>query len=259
MTLDRIVTKLEVMVLAVGFLLVFTTSMFSQVQSSTSTTEGTATREVKVQRAEVVYVSGNDLVVKMDDGEIRHIANVPESAKVDVDGRMLGIHELKPGMKLQRTVTTTTTPKMITKVETVKGTVVHVMPPTSVTLRMENNETQRFKIPDGQKFNVEGQMVDAFGLKEGMIVTASKVTETPETHVTHEQMLTGKLPPPPPPPPEVPILIVAVPAPAPAPAETAQATPEALPKTGTHLPAIGLLGVLMLSMGLGLRAVRGCR
>ena len=32
---------------------------------------------------------GNDLVVKMEDGTIRHFPNVPESAKVIVDGKEL--------------------------------------------------------------------------------------------------------------------------------------------------------------------------
>src|SRR6201996_7323500 len=75
----------------------------AQVQTETDTTAGQATKEVKVEHAQVVYVNGNDLVVKMEDGTIRHIANVPESAKVTVDGKELGIHDLKPGMTLQRT------------------------------------------------------------------------------------------------------------------------------------------------------------
>ena len=68
-------------------------------------------------------VSGNDLVVKMADGTIRNFENVPESARVTVDGKQLGIHDLKPGMKLQRTITTTSTPMTITTVQTVKGKV----------------------------------------------------------------------------------------------------------------------------------------
>ena len=38
----------------------------------------------------------------MEDGTIRHIANVPESARIMVDGKELGVHDLKPGMKLER-------------------------------------------------------------------------------------------------------------------------------------------------------------
>ena len=105
--------------------------------------------------------------MKMADGSLRHIANVAESARVTVDGQQLGIHDLKPGMKLQRTISVTTTPQTITTVQSVTGTVWHVNPPRSVILTMENGENQQFKIPQGQKFNVEGQMVDAWGLKKG--------------------------------------------------------------------------------------------
>ena len=245
--------------LSVGLFLAFTVSIRAQVQSETTTTPGQATKEVNVERGEVVYVSGNTLVVKAEDGTLRTFENVPETARVDVGGQMLGIHELKPGMKLQRTITTTTTPHLVTKVETVTGTVFHVIPPLSVVLTLENGENQKFTIPKGQKFNIDGQEVDAFGLKKGMKITATRVTEVPETHVNIQRVVTGQLPPPPPPPPEVPVLIVYerhIVAPTPT---VAEAAPEALPKTGSYLPAIGLLGVLMMSLGLGLGAIRVTR
>jgi len=247
--------------LAVGLFLTYTASLMAQVQTEESATHGAATKTVKVERGEVVYVSGNEVMVKMEDGSIRDIRNVPESARVTVDGKELGIHDIKVGMKLQKTITTTTTPRLVTKVETVTGKVFHVTAPTSVILTLENNQNQQFTIPKGQKFNIDGQMVDAFGLRPGMKVSATRITETPETVVTQKAMLAGKMPPPPPPPPDVPILVAtAAPTPAPAaeatPAPAAEAAPSKLPKTGSYLPVIGLLGALMVSMGLGLRAIR---
>jgi hypothetical protein len=41
-------------------------------------------------------------------------------------------------MKLQRTITTTTIPQIITTVQTVKGRVFSVQPPNSVVLTLEN-------------------------------------------------------------------------------------------------------------------------
>jgi hypothetical protein len=105
---------------------------------------------------------------------MRHISNVPDSAKVIVDGKELGIRDLKPGMKLQRTITTTKTPQTITTVESVTGKVWNVMAPSSVTLTLENGTNQTFKIPSGQKFTVDGQEVDAFGLRKGMQITATR-------------------------------------------------------------------------------------
>jgi RNase P/RNase MRP subunit p29 len=246
--------KLIYKLLAVGGLcLLLAPSMNAQVQTQTSTTTTGRSTEVNVERGEVVLVDGNDLVVKMEDGSIRHIPNVPESAKVEVDGKQLGIHDLKPGMKLEHTVTTTSTERMITTVQSVTGKIWHVTPPTSVVLTLENGTNQSFKIPKGQKFNVDGQMVDAWGLKKGMKISATKVVEEPETMIEQEKKLTGKMPPPPPAPPaDMPILIVLVMHP-PNPAEPA---PAELPKTGTPLPLIGLLGALALAIGLGLRAAR---
>lgn len=239
------------LVLAVGALcLAFTLSMSAQVQTDTSTQTGNTAATTTVERGEVVYVSGNDLVVKMEDGTIRHFANVPESTKITVGDQQLGIHDLKPGMQLQRTITTTTTPKTITTVKSVTGRVWQILPPNTVILTMENGKNQQFKIPSGQKFNVEGQQVDAWGLRKGMKVSATKVVEAPETEVTHQRELTGTMPPPPPPPPDVPILVVEEVA---APVQVASAT---LPKTGSPLPLIGFLGLLSLASAFGLKALR---
>jgi RNase P/RNase MRP subunit p29 len=250
----------RVSLLGAGVLCVaFATS--AQVNTTTSSAPaGAPTKSVKVERGEVVYVSGNNLVVKAEDGTLRHFDNVPDSKTVTVDGQQLNIHQLKPGMKLERQTITTTVPKMITTVKTVTGTVWQVSPPTSVILAMDNGKNQRFKIPKGQKFTVNGQETDAFGLRKGMRINAQQVIEEPETQVMMEVKRTGTMPPPPPPmQPDLPVLVlVAVPV---TPIETASATPtEAaptkLPKTGTYLPLIALLGALSTALGLGLKLLR---
>ena len=239
---------------AVGALcLAVTVSLNAQVKTETSETSGVSSHESTVERGEVVLVQGNELVVKMEDGTIRHFPNVPESAQVTVGGQKLGIHDLKPGMKLERTITTTTTPKTITTVKSVTGKVWHVTPPNTVILTLEDGTNQEFKIPKGQKFTVDGQETDAFGLKKGMVVSATKVVEEPISVVEQQRKLTGTMPPPPPAPPaDVPILIAsAEPTPLPAPAAPAE-----LPKTASPLPLIGLLGTLALLLSFGLKAIR---
>jgi len=244
-------------VLTVGACLAITLSMSAQVQTKTTTTSDKATVDNHVESGVVVMVSGNDLVVKMADGTIRHVANVPESARVEVDGQELGIHDLKPGMKLQRTITTTTTPKTITTVQSVTGKVWHVTPPNSVILTLADGKNQSFKIPKGQKFDVNGQMTDAWGLKKGMTISATKIVETPVTVVTSSRTVTGEMPlPPPPPPADVPILIVEEKVYVPVQVAQAAPPPAQLPKTGSQLPLIGLLGLLSLASGFGLRTAR---
>ena len=185
----------RVLIFAAGMLcLPLVPSTSAQVQTQTTTTSGVPTQEVKIESGEVVAVKGNDLFVKMDDGSIRDFPNIPESAKATVDGRQLGIHELKPGMKLARATVTTTTPQVVTTVETVTGKVWHVTPPSSVILTLENGKNEEFRIPDGQKFMVDGTERDAWGLKQGMVVTAAKVVETPVTNISKQRAVAGTMP-----------------------------------------------------------------
>lgn len=254
------------LLLATGTLgLAFVVQTSAQVQTTTTTTAGETRYNVTVNRGEVYAVDGNDLIVKMADGTFRHFPNVPESARATVDGKQLGIHDLKPGMKLQRTIVTTETPMIVTTIQTVTGKVWHVNPPRSVILTLEDNTNQEFKIPKDQKFNVDGQMVDAFALKKGMNVTATKIVEVPTVVVAKEQSVTGTAPHAPPkevatkpqpvtgtipaaPAPDAPLLVAtseptAVPAEAEAPA--APPTEQPAPAAESHFPWLGL-GALLL-------------
>jgi len=260
MKLNNLMGRPILALLSVGIFLAFTVSLRAQVETVTTSTSGEAAHEVNVENAEVVYLAGNDMVVRTEDGAIRHIPNVSETQKILVDGRELGVHELKVGMKLQHTMTTTTTPMLITKVETVEGRIFHVNPPRSIVITMANNKNHVFRIPEGTKFNIDGQETDAWGLQKGMHITVTSVTESPETHVAVNRMTTGEFPPAPP---AETAMLIEEPNPAPEPAAAPypdpvaeEAAPESLPETGSPLPAIGLLGVLMLSFGLGLRRIR---
>ena len=248
------------LVLAVGaMILAFTVAMSAQVQTSTSTTSGTAKSTTKVIKGEIVYINGRDVIVKMDDGTLRHFNNVPPSTKVMVDGKEIGVDQAKVGMKIEKSVTTVTTPQVVTTTKTVTGKVWHVSPPNYVILTMEDGKNQRFKIPPGQKFNVNGQMTDAFGLQKGMDVSATQVVEKPVEVITQQAKLTGQMPPPPPPPPaDQPILVAVITEEAPAPAP-AEAAPAALPKTGGELPLLFMLGFASLTGSAGVRVFRKLR
>ena len=253
-TTQRIETTIKKLLVTGAAILAIAFTVQAQVQTTTKTVRsGAPTTQVKVERGEIVYVSGNSVVIKTDDGMLHHFNNVPESVTITVDGKQLNVHQVQPGMKVERQTITTSVPKTITTVKTVSGTVWHVTPPNNVILTMENGENQEFKIPSGQKFTIDGQVVDAFGLKKGMRVSAQKVVEEPEVVVAREIKRTGIMPPPPPPPQaDVPILVVVLNA-APAPVEKAA---EVLPKTGSNFPLLGFLGTLLIGMGLAVKSVR---
>jgi hypothetical protein len=225
-----------------------------------------------VERAEVVYVSGNDLVVKMENGEVRHLT-VPDNVTATVDEKTLTVHDLKPGMKLQRTITTTTTAKTVTTVKTVTGKVVQIIPPLTVVLSTPDGQHQ-YKIPKDQVFLINGEKKTAFELRPGMEISATAVTSSPQVASSEQRVVTGTAPPPPPkpatPPPQA-VLLIEEPAPAPAPVAAArpapapaaappppprEPAPTKLPKTASPFPVIGLIGLLMFTASLGLRTLR---
>jgi len=240
----------------------FTMTLRAQVETKTTTTVGQSDIATKVERGEVMAVSGNDLIVKMADGSMRNFENIPESARVTVDGKKLGIRDLKPGMKLQRTITTTSTPMTVTTVQTVKGKVWFINPPSNVILTMDDNKNQQFKIPEGQKFSVDGKMVDAFELRKGMIVTATKIVQVPSVTVSSRKSVTGEAPPTPaptpeptraaeapatPPPADQPILIAeGEETPVPAEATPEAAPPTTAPEAASHSSMTWLIGLVVL-------------
>jgi hypothetical protein len=226
---------------------------------------GPAEKTVKVERAEVVYVSGNDVVVKMETGEVRHIT-VPEGKTALVDGKEITVKDLKAGMKLQKTVTTTTIPQTVTTMRTIQGKVWSVQPPNSVILTLPDNTNKKYNIPKNQKFMVGGEEKTAFDLKKGMSISATVLVQTPVTKASIAAAVTGTAPV------EVPAqveptLLIEAPAPAPkaeaapapTPAPAAEPAPQKLPKTGSLIPLLGLLGLLSCSLSLGLGAIRRSR
>jgi len=240
----------------------------AQVKTATTEQKGAVKHQAVVERGQVVYVAGNELVVKMENGEIRHFT-VPDGAKAMVDGKEVTLKDLKPGMKLERTLTVTTTEKTVKTVKTVTGTVVRVNPPLSVVLQFEDNSVQQFKIPKDQVFMIDGQEKTAFDLRKGMKVTATRITEEPAVEVSQSKKITGSAAAPETPPVEGALLIAQGPPKMPAaekageapkppaePAASAEPTPKKLPKTGSLVPLAGLLGLLFSGAGIGVKLLR---
>ena len=76
--------------------------------SAVKTTE--TPREVEVtefRSGTVVKVVGTTLMVRMADGEIRRLNNVPRDQRFEVDGKELDVTQLREGMKLRAKVVST--------------------------------------------------------------------------------------------------------------------------------------------------------
>jgi LPXTG-motif cell wall-anchored protein len=237
-------------------------SIGARAQDSTtvSVKHGVPTYNTEVRNAEVVYVQGSNLVLKLEDGKVEHLV-VPDSDKFTVGGKEITVRELKPGTKLTQTITTTTTPRYVNKIRTIKGKVWHTTPTGRVIVTLPDNTHQVYNVPSDAKVMVNGRPQAAYGLRKGMKFEATVVTDSSETVTERSKSAVGQEPPMPTPQ-LVGFLVIQKPSPSteatPAANEVASAEPlpGALPETGTLQPLGGVLGALAVAASLGLGAVR---
>jgi hypothetical protein len=189
--MEQAFPKLLPAILAIGFV-GMTASAQAQAPAPAPDVQTIATtHQVQVNKAAVVYVSGNDLVVRGQDGKIKHYT-VPPDTKFRVNGKNISTSQLEPGTQLTQTITTTTKDTVVTSVRNVDAKVVLVKPPY-LTVTGADNVTKQVKVPDGTKFTVDGQQKTVFDLRPGMKLTGTVVTETPETVVSKTSKVTGKV------------------------------------------------------------------
>src|SRR6204780_881807 len=165
----------------------------AQDSSVTTINHGQPSFDTQVKNAEVVYVEGNDLVLKLENGRVEHLV-VPDSDKFTIDGKQISVHELVPGTKLTQTITTTTTPRYVNSVRTIEGKVWHVNAPKSVILTLPDNTNQVFNVPNHANFTIDGREKTVFDLKKGMKIKATIVTDDEHTVVERNKFAFGKAP-----------------------------------------------------------------
>jgi hypothetical protein len=239
-------------------------------QTKKEAIKGAAASTTEEVNGTVVLVEGKTLLVRMSNGDMRTF-EPPASRRFIIDGQEVGLSDLKPGTKLKATVTTTKT--SVTDRTTTVGTgKVWFVSGNTVILTLPNNENRMYKVAESYRFTVDGQKATVHDLRKGMTVAAEKIVEEPRVEIASNTTVTGSAPPPPrpvvaenrapaptsaPAPAPAPAPVRAAPEPAPAPAAVAEArAPATLPKTGSPLPLVGLLGFLCTGASLGLRAIR---
>jgi len=208
-----------------------------------------------VQNAEVIHISGHEVVVELENGKFE-LLNLGQDFRFQVDGKDLGVHELTPGTKLSQEIHTITTPQEVTTLRTVEGKVWHVNGPHLI-LSFPEGENKAYTVPDGIVFHINGEDKTVFDLRKGMNISATLLTVAPLQSVTMHPVVTGQAPARPNVTFEGPMLIERE---REAPALTASVEepgPQELPKTASLVPLAGMLGFLSLALGTGLRIIRG--
>lgn len=233
-------------------------SATAQDTSSSTFRHGTPAVGTTVRNAEVIYVEGNDLVLRLESGKLEHL-NVPDSDRFTIDGKDVSVKELTPGTRLTQTITTTTTPRYVNTVRTIEGKVWHVNAPNTVIVSLPDGTNQYFNVPRDAKFVVNGREKSVFDLRKGMKFNATIVTDETQSIVASSKSVVGQAPAPPTPQ-LLGVLLFQRPALMPAPTPTATVTAEhawfRLPQTASPVPLIGLLGLLALAASMALKLAR---
>ena len=208
-----------------------------------------------VQNAEVIHVSGHEIVVELENGKFE-LLNLGPDAKFQVDGKELAVHELTPGTKLSQDVHTITTSQEVKTLRTLNGKVFHVNPPRYLIVSLPEGGTREFTVPDGTVFHIGGQDKTVFDLKKGMTFSATVLKTEPLQSVTMHTVVTGQAPPKPDVAFEGPILLEEKREVPTLTAALEEPAAQELPKTASVTPLIGLLGFLSLGLYTGMRILR---
>ena len=234
--------------LGICFVAVFVSAVAAQTTTST-----------EMKKFEVISVDGNQLVLRGTDGKSKQFT-VPADFRFNVDGQMVTVAELKPGMKGMATITTTTTVKPVTVTEVKNGTVTQVIGNT-IIVRLADGTMKMFSQGDVDKRQArimkDGQPVQLSELRANDHLSATIVTEHPPQVVTQRQvdasLASGQ------PPAMANTGHTAGSAPAAASggmsADAGAAAPQ-LPKTASSLPLAALLGGVLLAIGAGMTLIR---
>ena len=123
----------------------------------------------------------------------------------------------------------------------------------NVILTLPNGENKQYTVSDDAKFNVNGNPATVYELRKGMTVSAEKIVEEPSVEIATDTKVVG----------QAPRAAASTGASTGGSAKAASAgapasapAPQKLPKTGSALPLVGLLGLLSVGASFGLRMFR---
>jgi hypothetical protein len=168
--------------------------VLAQETTTTASKPTSATRVVKVETAQVVYVSGDDVVLKDGNGSLKLLA-LPAGTPLIVDGKPTALKDLTPGTMLSHVQARTRVESDVTTVTQVDGVITQVSPPKWVTLKRGDGTVKRYEMPGEATFQVNGTTATAFDLRKGMQLSATAVTTGGVSTQSGKAAIVGQTPP----------------------------------------------------------------
>jgi hypothetical protein len=166
-------------------------AVFAQQTTTTSTQPKGIQKSVDIDSAQVIYVSGDNVVLRNSDGSLQLLA-MASGVTIPVDGKPVAPRDLKPGTQISHVHVNSVQQSLVTEVTQIDGTVLRVLTPSSVILRLGDGTVNRYTIPPHATFQgADGREIRSSDLRRGMSVSATVVrTSTMDTH-SRQTTVTG--------------------------------------------------------------------
>lgn len=164
----------------------------AQERSATTTTPKSTLKTLSIDTAQVVYVSGDDAVLKMPDGRL-HLFELSPGTSMTIDGKPSTAADLQQGTTLSHVRMRSRTESDVTTVTQINGTIT-AKNGRFVTLRLDDGASKIYRVPYHATFNVGGQDTTYDNVKKGMKIAVTAVKTEGLSTVSQKAAMLGQTP-----------------------------------------------------------------
>lgn len=145
----------------------------AQATSNTTTKPQSISTTLTIDTAQVVYVSGDDVVLKLPSGALR-LFELPGGTSLTVDGKPAKPADLQPGMTVSHVQLRNRTESDVTEVTEINGRIT-ARTARTLTLRLDDGTSKIYRVPMHATFTVDGQTRQFADLTTGMNISVTAI------------------------------------------------------------------------------------
>lgn len=151
--------------------------LLAQVTSETTTTPKSVAKTLTIDSAQVVYVSGNDAVLKLPNGNLR-LFELDPGTSLTIDSKPSKVSDLTPGTTISHVQLHSRTESDVTTVTQFNGSVT-AKNGRLLTLRLDDGTSKIYRVPVHATFTVDGKTTTYDNLTRGSTITVTAVRTEP--------------------------------------------------------------------------------
>ena len=166
--------------------------LFAQVTSETTTTPKSVAKTLTIDSAQVVYVSGDDAVLKLPNGNLR-LFELNPGTSLTIDGKPSKVSDLTPGTTISHVQLQGRTESDVTTVTQINGRIT-AKNGRLLTLRLDDGTSKIYRVPSHATFNVDGKTATYESLTRGATISVTAVKTEPVTTKSSQAAMVAQTP-----------------------------------------------------------------